>query len=83
MMEDEIVNEVRAAREAFAAKYGYDIRAMVAALQAMDAAGDHPVVRLAPRRPTTGGRSAIDSHPEPTGSIAPTCSQPPVTEVDR
>ena len=32
MTDDEVVREVRAAREAFAASHGYDIRAMVAAL---------------------------------------------------
>jgi hypothetical protein len=50
MIEDEIVREVRAAREAFAAAHGFDIHAMVAALQAFDAADGRPVVRLEPRR---------------------------------
>jgi hypothetical protein len=50
MIEDEIVREVRAAREAFAATHGFDIRTMVAALQAFDAGDDRRVVRLEPRR---------------------------------
>lgn len=33
MIEDEIVQEVRATREAFAAAHGYDIHAMIAALR--------------------------------------------------
>lgn len=49
MIEDDIVRDVRAAREAFAAAHGYDVAAMVAALREMDAAGGEAVVRLAPR----------------------------------
>ncbi len=49
MTEDEVVREVRAAREAFAAAHGYDIRAMGAALRALDAADGREVVRFAPR----------------------------------
>ena len=49
MTEDEVVREVRAAREAFAAAHGYDIPAMVAALRELDTADDREVVRLAPR----------------------------------
>jgi len=51
MIEDEVLREVRAAREAYARSLGYDVRAMVADLRAQDAAGDWPVVRRAPRRP--------------------------------
>lgn len=49
MTEDEVVREVRAARDAFAASHQYDIRAMVAALRELSAAGTREVVRLAPR----------------------------------
>jgi hypothetical protein len=49
MTEDEVVREVRAARDAFAASHGYDIRAMVAALQEFGVASGREVVRLAPR----------------------------------
>ena len=50
-MNDEVVREVRAAREAFARAHGYDAYAMVAALQKMNDAGDWPVVSMPPRRP--------------------------------
>jgi hypothetical protein len=49
MTEDEVVREVRAAREAFAASHGYDIRAMVAALREAGIASGREMVRLAPR----------------------------------
>lgn len=48
---DSVLLEVRATREAFARAHGYDLRAMVAELRALDERGDWPVVRLAPRRP--------------------------------
>ncbi len=50
MIEDSVLQEVRAAREAFARKHGYDVRSMVADLRQQDDRGDWPVVRLAPRR---------------------------------
>lgn len=49
MTEDEVVREVRAAREAFAESHGYDIRAMVAALHDLGVARGWEVVRFAPR----------------------------------
>ena len=49
MTEDEVVREVRAARDAFAASHGYDIQAMVVALQVFGAASDREIVRLPPR----------------------------------
>ena len=51
-MTDDVLQEVRAAREAFAKLHGYDVRAMVAALRQLNAEGDWPVVRL-PARPST------------------------------
>ncbi len=51
MTEDDVLREVRAAREAYARLHNFDVRAMVADLRARDAAGDWPVVRRAPRRP--------------------------------
>jgi hypothetical protein len=50
--EDSVLQEVRAAREAFARSHNYDVGAMVADLRERDDRGDWPVVRLAPRRPT-------------------------------
>jgi hypothetical protein len=56
MAEDDVLRQMRAAREAYARSLGYDVRAMVADLRARDAAGDWPVVRRPPRRcgPTPG-----------------------------
>ena len=51
MTEDDVLCEVRAAREAYARLHHFDVRAMVADLRARDEAGDWPVVRRAPRRP--------------------------------
>jgi hypothetical protein len=51
MVEDDVLREVRAARDAYARSHNYDVRAMVADLRARDAADDRPVVRRPPRRP--------------------------------
>lgn len=59
MTEDEVVREVRAAREAFAASHGYDIRAMTAALRTLDGADSREVVRLAPRPVVVVGPNAM------------------------
>jgi hypothetical protein len=68
MIEDEVIREVRTAREAYAALHGFNIRAMVADLQAQDLAGDWPVVsrpRRSPQLPNNGyhptGPSTADS----------------------
>jgi hypothetical protein len=53
MSEDEVVREVRAAREAFAASHGYDIRAMVAALHELGVASGRQLVRFDPRPAVT------------------------------
>jgi hypothetical protein len=71
MTEDEVVREVRAARDAFAASYAYDIRAMVAALREMGRASGREVVPLtsrtnqAPNQPlqTTGPALTIPAVP--------------------
>lgn len=49
MIEDEVIREVRAARDAFAAAHGYDIRAMVAALHEYGKASGREVVSFPPR----------------------------------
>ena len=64
MIEDEIVREVRAAREAFAASHGYDIRAMVAALHELGIASGRELVRFAPR-------PAMTVPQKPTGAAIP------------
>jgi hypothetical protein len=51
MTEDDVLREVREAREGYARSHNFDVRAMVADLRARDEAGDRPVVRRAPRRP--------------------------------
>lgn len=62
MTEDEVVREVRAAREAFAASHGYDIRAIVAALRELGAATGREVVRLSPR-PVVATRAGVRAEP--------------------
>ena len=66
MLEDDVLREVRAAREAYARLHHFDVRAMVADLRARDAAGDWQVVRRAPRRPLRAAASGVtpnDPHP--------------------
>ncbi len=48
---DPIVAEIRAIRERLAARFNYDIDAIVEDARQRDAAGDRKVVRLPPRRP--------------------------------
>ena len=48
-MEDEVVKEVRAVREAFAASHGYDIYAIMAAVRELTIANGWEVVRMPPR----------------------------------
>ncbi len=55
MLNDEIVDEVRAIREAHAAKFGYDLRAIYADLKRSEAeriAAGHPFVSPPPELPT-------------------------------
>ena len=59
MIEDDVLREVRAAREAYARLHNYDVQAMVADLRARDLAGDWPVVRHSPRRPRPVAASAV------------------------
>lgn len=47
--EDDIIREVRAARERLLARFGYDMHALVAYLRAKDASGDRVVVNLSGR----------------------------------
>lgn len=70
MIEDDVLREVRAAREAYARSHGYDVQAMVADLRARDATGDWPVVRRAPRRPKAAVAPAVapEETTQPTGT---------------
>jgi hypothetical protein len=63
MIEDEVVREVRAAGEVFAASHGFDIRAMVAALHEVGIVSGRELVRFAPR-PT----AKAPIQPQPTGA---------------
>lgn len=49
MIEDDIIQQIRATREAFGRKHDYDPFKMVAALQAMEATGDRPVRPVPPK----------------------------------
>jgi hypothetical protein len=68
MIEDEVVREVRAAREAFAASHGYDIRAMVAALHELGVASGRELVRFAPRPAMVSPSQPL----QPSGAVIPT-----------
>ena len=79
MTEDEVVREVRTAREAFAASHGYDIQASVAALREFGATSGREVVRLAPRPVVAIGHAAVSmAGTSPLSEVAPagepTCS---------
>jgi hypothetical protein len=81
MIEDEVVREVRAAREAFAATHGFDIRAMVAALHEWGIASGREVVTLPPRRPASVGRKPTTlPASQPPDTTPPTSGAPPLTE---
>lgn len=53
MQSDPIVAETRRIRELRAARFAFDIRAIVNDAQERDASGDREVVRLQPRRPVS------------------------------
>lgn len=61
MWVDEIVEEVRAVREAHAARFGYDLDAIYQDLQAQEQQSQRQIVTLAPRRK----RPPRKTHPEP------------------
>ncbi|HTU89196.1 MAG TPA: hypothetical protein VMF69_03785 [Gemmataceae bacterium] len=48
-VEDDVLRKVRAVHEAYARLHHFDVRAMVADLQARNLADDWPVVRRSPR----------------------------------
>lgn len=50
MKSDPIVEEVRKARQAHAAKYGYQLSAICAALREKEKTCGHPMVSHAPKR---------------------------------
>jgi len=72
MTEDSVMQEVRAARDAYARSLGYDLRAMVADLRERDDRGDWPVVRLDARRPSVAKPASSEPNvaPERTSPVA-------------
>ncbi|HBL31615.1 MAG TPA: hypothetical protein DD490_32740 [Acidobacteria bacterium] len=49
-MRDPVIEEVRALRDAYAKEHGYDVKAIVAALQKEEAESGQPVITLPPKR---------------------------------
>jgi hypothetical protein len=70
MIEDDVIRGVRAAREEFGRRHNFNIRAMVADLQAQDAAGDWPVVSRPARRLATAETASPTL--QATGAAVPT-----------
>ena len=62
MSEDDVVREVRAAREEYCRQFGYDLRAIVRDLHEQAHAGGRRLVRLAPRRPVQGTEKGASQH---------------------
>lgn len=72
MNNDDLLRQIRATRDEFAEAHGYDVRAMVAFLRELDAAGDRQVVRLAPRpvaRPGSAARPNQEPAVQPASSV--------------
>ncbi len=59
MRNDDVLREVRAAREEICRQFGYDLSAMIQDLREQERLGDRQVVRLAPRRPERLDREVI------------------------
>ena len=55
MSEDDVVREVRAAREEYCRQFDYDLAAIVRDLREQERVGGRQVVRLSPRRPVPIG----------------------------
>lgn len=51
MWVDTIVEETRKAREEYAAKFAYDIAAIVADIKEQEKQSEHPVITLPPKQP--------------------------------
>ena len=56
MSEDDLLREVRTAREEYCRKFGHDLGAIVRDLREQEQAGRRPVVRLSPRQPARTSR---------------------------
>ena len=58
MQSDPIVAEIRKIRERRAARFGFDVRAIVSDVQQRDARADRRIVRLPPRPVAAGGTAS-------------------------
>ena len=56
MPQDEIIQEVRTLREAYARRFNFDIRALYRDAKEREQQGGHKVVSLEPRRTVTAGK---------------------------
>ncbi len=74
--DDEVIREVRAAREAFAASHGYNVRAMVLALRNMNDDSGAPVVSFAHFQPEVQLPITIPSVVTPSNGVALTETLP-------
>ncbi len=61
MSEDDLVVEVRAARDEYCRQFGYDLQAIVRDLREQERKGGRPVVRLSPRRPIRKGQEVAEN----------------------
>ncbi len=59
MLEDDVLREVRAAREAYAQLHHFDVRAMVEDLRTRDLNGDWPVLHRSPVVPFRSRRMQL------------------------
>lgn len=62
MWKDPIVEEVRMIREGLAAKFGFDVEAIVRDAQVRQKASDHRILSFKPRKPKVSA-----NHPVPAG----------------
>lgn len=56
MCEDDVIRELRAAREEYGRQFGFDLSAIVRDLREQERASGRQFVRLPPRKPTTTSR---------------------------
>jgi hypothetical protein len=60
---DEVLQEVRKAREAYAKRFNYDLQAIHRDLKEQERAGGRRIVSLSPRRPKPVGLSRENREP--------------------
>ena len=71
MYDDDILREIRAYREAYAARFNYDLGAMHRDLLARQAESGHPVVSFAEPRPGGPSPEAGPTDEAPANSASP------------